>query len=148
VWELTRAEGYHFLSLGAIAVLLAVGMSAFMAVFWSVALGVCAELPAGLRSRLGTLQGAAAGAVDAQASCCSPGVRASEAVFLGVATSLAACGLPAAGRADRAAGRRIRRAPARFEALIDGARNVVSIAVTCACAGLIVSVITLHRAWA
>jgi TRAP-type uncharacterized transport system fused permease subunit len=30
-----------------------------------------------------------------------------------------------------------------FEALVDGARNVVSIAVTCACAGIIVSVITL-----
>jgi hypothetical protein len=38
LWELTKSQGYHFLSLGAIAVFLALGFSSFMAVFWSIAI--------------------------------------------------------------------------------------------------------------
>jgi len=140
VWQLTRSHGYHFLSLGAIAVFLAIGMSAFMAVFWSIALGVALSF---LRadSRLGTLQGAAAGVAVALVLLLL-GVRASEAVFLGLVASLvhAACHLVGA-RLERQAGETS--SHALYEALIDGARNVVSIAVTCACAGIIVSVITL-----
>jgi TRAP-type uncharacterized transport system fused permease subunit len=140
VWQLTRTQGYHFLSLGAIAVFLAIGMSAFMAVFWSIALGVALSF---LRpeSRLGTMQGAAAGAVIALVLLLA-GVRASEAVFLGMVASLlhAACHLVGARIEQRAADPS---SLALVEALIDGARNVVSIAVTCACAGIIVSVITL-----
>ena len=140
VWQLTRTQGYHFLSLGAIAVFLAIGMSAFMAVFWSVVLGVVLSF---LRpeSRLGTLQGALAGAVVALVLLLV-GVRASEAVFLGVVASLvhAACHLIGARIEQRVADPS---SMALFEALVDGARNVVSIAVTCACAGIIVSVITL-----
>jgi TRAP transporter 4TM/12TM fusion protein len=140
VWQLTRTQGYHFLSLGAIAVFLAIGMSAFMAVFWSVVLGVALSF---LRpeSRLGTMQGAAAGAVVALVLLLA-GVRASEAVFLGVVASLlhAACHLVGARIEQRVADPS---SMALFEALVDGARNVVSIAVTCACAGIIVSVITL-----
>lgn len=140
VWQLTRTQGYHFISLGAIAVFLAIGMSAFMAVFWSIALGVALSF---LRpeSRLGTMQGAAAGAVIALVLLLA-GVRASEAVFLGVVASLlhAACHLVGSRVEQRAADPS---SLALVEALIDGARNVVSIAVTCACAGIIVSVITL-----
>ncbi len=140
VWQLTRTQGYHFISLGAIAVFLAIGMSAFMAVFWSIVLGVVLSF---LRadSRLGTLQGALAGGVVALVLLML-GVRASEAVFLGMVASLvhAACQFAGARFERRAADVS---SLALFEALIDGARNVVSIAVTCACAGIIVSVITL-----
>lgn len=140
VWELTWSQGYHFLSLGAIAVFLAIGMSAFMAVFWSIALGFALSFVR-VESRLGTLHGALAGVVVALVLLMLD-VRASEAVFLGLVACLlhAACHL---------AGARIERqvadpsSLALFEALVDGARNVVSIAVTCACAGIIVSVITL-----
>jgi TRAP transporter 4TM/12TM fusion protein len=36
VWELTRRHGYHFLSIAALAILLALGMSPFRAVFYSI----------------------------------------------------------------------------------------------------------------
>ncbi len=140
VWQLTLAQGYHFVSLGAIAVFLAIGMSAFMAVFWSIALGFALSF---LRadSRLGTLDGAITGALIAICLALS-GFRASEAVFLGIAASLlySACQLSGSFLEGRPAPASTR---AMFDALIEGARNVVSIAVTCACAGLIVSVITL-----
>src|SRR6185436_3162524 len=59
-WALARVHGYHFISLGAIAVFLATGMSAFMAVFWSIAIGFALSL---LRAetRLALLPGAAIG---------------------------------------------------------------------------------------
>ena len=38
LWELTRRYGYHFLSLIAIVVLMATGMTAFRAVFWATVL--------------------------------------------------------------------------------------------------------------
>jgi TRAP transporter 4TM/12TM fusion protein len=40
LWTLTRRYGYHFLSLVVVAVLMAVGMTAFRAVFWSTLLAV------------------------------------------------------------------------------------------------------------
>jgi TRAP transporter 4TM/12TM fusion protein len=40
VWELTRRQGYHFLSIAALAILLALGMSPFRAVFYSIAAAV------------------------------------------------------------------------------------------------------------
>ena len=40
LWELTRRYGYHFSSLFAIAILMALGMSAFRAVFWATLLAV------------------------------------------------------------------------------------------------------------
>lgn len=139
-WQLMLAQGYHFVSLGAIAVFLAIGMSAFMAVFWSIALGFALSF---LRadSRLGTLEGAIAGSLIAICLALS-GFRASEAVFLGIAASLlySACQLSGSSLEGQPVAASTR---AMFEALIEGARNVVSIAVTCACAGLIVSVITL-----
>jgi len=140
VWQLTLSQGYHFLSLGAIAVFLSIGMSAFMAVFWSIAVGFALSF---LRadSRLGTLEGAMVGAIVA--ICLAlVGFRLSEAVFLGIVASLAYCACSLAGSVVE--GRPVAASTrAMFEALIEGARNVVSIAVTCACAGLIVSVITL-----
>ncbi len=40
VWELTRRYGYHFLSLGVIVVLMAIGLTPFRAVFWAIVLAV------------------------------------------------------------------------------------------------------------
>ena len=46
LWVLTRSQGYHFLSLAAIAVLLFFGMSAFLAVFWSIVVAIILILAA------------------------------------------------------------------------------------------------------
>lgn len=139
-WQLTLAHGYHFISLGAIAVLLATGMSAFMAVFWSIALAFGLSL---LRedTRLALLPGAAVGAVVVLIAYVS-GARDSAAVFLGMSATVLYCGAMWLG-AQREAVALPASATAMFEALVDGARNVVGVAATCACAGLIVSVITL-----
>jgi TRAP transporter 4TM/12TM fusion protein len=140
VWELTKAHGYHFISLGAIAVLLVLGFSAYMAVFWSIALAFALSL---LRedTRLSSLQGAAAGGAAALLFLLI-GVRESEAVFLGIViATLYSVAMWVGARREAAAPDP---ASLRFvEALIDGGRNVVGVAATCACAGIIVSVITL-----
>lgn len=139
-WALAKVQGYHFISLGAIAVLLVMGMSAFMAVFWSIALAFALSL---LRenTRLSLLEGAAVGAVFALLAW-AVGERASSAVFIGmgVATLYSAAMWFGAWRERGDAGPG---AMAMVEALIDGAKNVVGVAATCACAGIIVSVITL-----
>jgi TRAP transporter 4TM/12TM fusion protein len=137
---LTWAHGYHFLSLGAIAVLLAWGLSSFMAVFWSIAIAFALSL---IRpdTRLATLPASAAGAAVALLALLFDD-RVSAAVFWGLA---AACAISAvqwgwSKRADLPADP----ATSRFAAaLIDGGRSVVAIAATCACAGIIVSVISL-----
>jgi len=46
VWTLTRREGYHFVSLVAIAALMAAGLTAFRAVFWATVLAVATGLVA------------------------------------------------------------------------------------------------------
>lgn len=140
VWALTRQHGYHFISLGAIAVFLGIGMSAFMAVFWSIALAFALSF---IRpdTSLGLLPGALVG-LGAGVLLFLAGFRDSEAVFLGICVTMlfSACMIAAATmQRERAP----EHASAMFEAMVDGARNVVSIAVTCACAGIIVSVITL-----
>jgi len=139
-WALARTYGYHFLSLGAIAVLLSIGMSAFMAVFWSIAIAFGLSL---LRTptRLALLQGAAVG-VGAGFAVYFFDSRLSAAAFMGIATALVysvamRIGARREGIAVDAASSRL------VEALIDGGKNVVGVAATCACAGIIVSVITL-----
>ena len=140
VWALTKAQGYHFLSLGTIAVLLATGMSAFMAVFWSIAIAFALSL---LRpqTRLALLPGAAAGLVVAVVAALF-GARLSAAVFLGMAAATA-FGVVMWLGAKRERTGSDPASLAMVDALIDGARNVVGVAATCACAGIIVSVITL-----
>ncbi len=139
-WALARAQGYHFISLGAIAVLLVTGMSAFMAVFWSIALAFSLSL---LRAntRLSLLEGAAVGAVFVLLAW-AVGERVSSAVFIGICAATAYSVAMWLG-AWREGGTVGAGATAMVEALIDGARNVVGVAATCACAGIIVSVITL-----
>lgn len=139
-WALTKRQGYHFISLGAIAVLLATGMSAFLAVFWSIAIafGLSLLKP---ETRLCLLPGAVAGAVITVLALLF-GARASEAVFLGMAGATVFSvpmhlgALREKTACDPASLRMV-------DALIDGARNVIGVAATCACAGIIVSVITL-----
>lgn len=139
-WMLARTQGYHFISLGAIAVLLITGMSAFMAVFWSIALAFALSL---LRegTRLSLLEGAAIGVVFGLLAW-AVGERLSAAVFIGmgIATLYSTAMWIGARREGLAIGAG---ATAMVEALIDGAKNVVGVAATCACAGIIVSVITL-----
>ena len=137
---LTWTHGYHFLSLGAIAVLLAWGLSSFMAVFWSVAIGFALSL---MRpdTRLATLPASAAGVAVALIALLFDD-RWSAAVFWGLA---ATCAISAI---QWLWARRAHLPPdpstSRFaEALVDGGRSVVAIAATCACAGIIVSIISL-----
>lgn len=140
VWALTRAYGYHFISLGAIAVLLSLGMSAFMAVFWSIALAFGLSLVRA-NTRLTLLEGAAAGIAIALLAW-ALGERLSAAVFVGMGAAMLYSVSMWIG-AQREGGTVGAGATAMVEAMIDGAKNVVGVAATCACAGIIVSVITL-----
>lgn len=86
VWALTRRYGYHFSSLFVIVVLMALGLSAFMAVFWATLLAVALS-------------------------------------YLAPETRLGPCRLQ--------------------QALETGGRSMLSVAATCATAGIIVGVVTL-----
>jgi TRAP transporter 4TM/12TM fusion protein len=155
LWALTLREGYHFLSLGAIAVFLVLGFTSFLAVFWSIAIafGLSMIRP---ESRLVTLNaltiGIEAGLLaylyGAFGLAAAHGLgdlfdsRISVALFWGMAAATAASGLQAVlaartGRTPDPASTRM------IEALVDGSRSVLGIAATCACAGLIVSVVNL-----
>ncbi|HZH26942.1 MAG TPA: TRAP transporter fused permease subunit [Azospirillaceae bacterium] len=141
VWQLTITQGYHFLSLAAIAVFLVLGFTSFMAVFWSIAIAFVLSL---IRpeSRLVTLPAAMVGALVFAVLLLAGDGRVSVAAFLGIAVAMLVSGAQnVAGRLrgdspDPASGRMI-------EALTDGARAVLGIVATCACAGIIVSVVNL-----
>jgi TRAP transporter 4TM/12TM fusion protein len=138
--DLTLRHGYHFISLGAIAVLLATGMSAFMAVFWSIALAFVLSL---IRpdTRLVTLPAALAGLVACFAAYLV-GERESAAVFIGMIAAVTYSTAMWLG-AKRETLTPAPESLAMIDALVDGGKNVVGVAATCACAGIIVSVITL-----
>jgi TRAP transporter 4TM/12TM fusion protein len=155
LWRLTLREGYHFLSLIAIAVLLAMGFSSFMAVFWSIAIAFVLSM---IRpeSRLVTPQSFLAGTLTAiivyalgtSGMAQEMGLgnwmdgRISVAFFWGMMMATAISGIEAL---------RVKRsgkvpAPASTNmtgALVDGSRSVLGIVATCACAGIIVSVVNL-----
>lgn len=140
LWRLTVSQGYHFLSLAAIAVLLIYGLSAFMAVFWSIVIAVILSL---IRSdqRLLTLPGAAA-AVVVTLVLYLAGERLSVAAFLGlIAGGVVSIALhyweKHQGRVPDAATERL------IAALVEGGKGCVGIAATCATAGIIVSIINL-----
>ena len=140
VWALTKVSGYHFISLGAIAVLLATGMSPFMAVFWSIALAFGLSMVR-TETRLVLVPSIAAG-VGVAVFAWFVEDRFSAAVFWGISAAMAFSGAMWIG-ARREGGAVDAAAFGMFNALIDGAKNVVGVAATCACAGIIVSVITL-----
>lgn len=140
LWRLTASQGYHFLSLAAIAVLLIFGMSAFLAVFWSIVIAIALSL---IRpeQRLLTLPGAVLALAVALAAYLI-GYRLSVAAFLGlIAGGLASIAFhyweKHKGRAPDEATERM------IAALVEGGKGCVGIAATCATAGIIVSIINL-----
>jgi TRAP transporter 4TM/12TM fusion protein len=139
-WRLAQRHGYHFLSLIAIAALLFTGMSAFMAVFWSIALAYVLSL-IDQTQRLTPLWCAGIGA-GAALIALALGERASAAAFWGLGFAL----LPALIHAGVKwwKGSAVPAEATRFgSALVSGSKDVVAIAATCATAGIIVSIITL-----
>ncbi len=155
LWELTRTQGYHFLSLGAIAIFLALGFSSFMAVFWSIAIAFVLSMlrpESRLVTPLAFLVGAAFGvatwvfgqtgiprALDIHELFDG---RLSVSAFWAIAMAIAVSGAQAflARRAGRPIGEDATRL---IEGLTDGARGTLGIIATCACAGIIVSVVNL-----
>lgn len=150
-WALARAQGYHFLSLAAIAVALVAGLTSFMAVFWSIAVAFALSMlraDSRLVTRPAFLTGAAVTAlviVLAQSGLADDwglgsylDTRISVAVFWGLAAATLVSAL------SRAASAKEQRAHLRMvDALGHGARSVLGIAATCATAGIIVSVVNL-----
>lgn len=137
LWSLTRSQGYHFLSLAAIAVALIAGLTSFMAVFWSIAVAFALSM---LRadSRLVTRPAFAVGVIAALISAFVFDTRFSVTVFWGVAFATLASALAGPREPDEP------RAHLRMvDALGHGALQVLGIAATCACAGIIVSVVNL-----
>ena len=141
LWQLTVAQGYHFLSLAAIAVLLIYGMSAFLAVFWSIVIAIVLSM---IRpeQRLLTLPGAAAGDWWRRSARLLLGYRLSVAAFLGlIAGGLVSIALyyweKQKGRVPDEATERM------TSAIVEGGKGCVGIAATCATAGIIVSIINL-----
>jgi TRAP-type uncharacterized transport system fused permease subunit len=148
LWQLTMREGYHFLSLAAIAVFLALGFSSFMSVFWSIviAFGLSMIRP---ESRLVTIPAFGFGIAVAivadvfgERLFVQDDVRLSVATFVGLSAAIGFSGLQAlaallAGREPAPESTRM------IEGLTDGARSVLGIAATCACAGVLVSVVNL-----
>jgi TRAP transporter 4TM/12TM fusion protein len=143
LWSLTVRYGYHFTSLFAVAVLMAVGMTPFMAVFWSIVIAFALSFIRA-ETRLTSLTGLAVGALVTAAllvTGVTPLERASTAFFWGMMTSaVVALGAWLYGQARGTTPNPI--APL-LRALESGGRGVVPIAATTAAAGLIVSVVTL-----
>ncbi len=141
--ELTLRYGYHFTSLFAVALLMALGQTAFMAVFWSILIAFVLSF---LRpeTRLTSLFGLAVGVVVALSLLVfgiTPLNRISNAAFWGLMASAVVAMLSWLYRRFRGEGDEP--LPALIRALESGGRGLISIAATTAVAGLIVSVITL-----
>jgi TRAP transporter 4TM/12TM fusion protein len=136
VWPLTLSQGYHFISLFAIAGLLITGMSAFLAVFWSIVIAFVLSL---IRAdqRLLSLHGAALGVIVAGGALML-GQRASVAAFYGlIAAGIFTVGQWWMSRDKDGATERL------VATLVEGGKGCIGIAATCATAGIIVSIINL-----
>jgi TRAP transporter 4TM/12TM fusion protein len=138
--ELTLKYGYHFTSLFAVAVLMALGMTPFLAVFWSIVIAFALSFLR-LETRLASLSAFLAGA-GLTAVLFVLGQRLSVACFWGL---MLAAGIAAAlvlrQTLQRVAGERVDSRLLR--ALESGGKGVLSVAATTATAGLIVSIVTL-----
>jgi TRAP transporter 4TM/12TM fusion protein len=138
---LTLSQGYHFISLAAIGVLLVFGMSAFLAVFWSIVIAVILSL---IRAdqRLLVLPAAGFGGVVAALAWAILAQRPSVAAFIGLAAAAIAGAIwtlmqrQRGGTPDAATERLI-------AAFVEGGKGCVGIAATCATAGIIVSIVNL-----
>lgn len=138
--ELTLKYGYHFTSLIAVAVLMALGMTAFMAVFWSIVIAFALSF---LRreTRLTSLW-AFAVALAVGATLYFLGWSLPVAAFWGLMGAVV--GALSAITYAKMKQKAVDEANWRMlNALESGGRSVVSIAATTACAGVIVSIVTL-----
>ncbi len=155
LWELTKSQGYHFLSLAAIAVFLVLGFTSFMAVFWSIAIAFALSMlreDSRLVTPLAFFVGIGAGVLawlfwaSGLARALGPDElfdgRISVSVFWAMTAAMAFSGLQwlLAVRAGRPVTEDMTRL---ISGLTDGARGTLGIIATCACAGLIVSVVNL-----
>ncbi len=155
LWELTKRGGYHFISLGAIAVFLVLGFTSFMAVYWSIVVAFVLSM---VRpdSRLVTLRAFLIGCLGMVAAYLfglsgkaqALGLqelfndRVSVATFWGMSLAVLASGVESwlaarAGREIPAGG------TGMIDALMDGTRSTLGIVAVCATAGIIVSVVNL-----
>jgi TRAP transporter 4TM/12TM fusion protein len=145
--ELTLKYGYHFTSLFAIVILMVIGMSAYMAVFWSIVIAFALSF---LRpeTRLTSLWALAAGSVLAALLIIS-GLPWSLAAFWCMMLTAAIAALLVVLRGLRLPLRvpglhEPRPQDTRFLAALEaGGKGVLGVAATTAVAGLIVSVVTL-----
>ena len=140
LWSLTLKYGYHFTSLFAVAVLMGIGMTPFMAVFWAIIMAFTLSF---LRpeTRLTSLWMLGVGMV-ATVGLYLLGWRLSTSCFWGLmmATTLAALWL----LWSKWRGRPVVEENIRILKTLEyGGKSVVSIAATTACAGVIVSIVTL-----
>jgi TRAP-type uncharacterized transport system fused permease subunit len=152
LWDLTRKYGYHFSSLFAVAILMAIGLTPFLAVFWSI---VIAFLLSFLRpeNRLTSLLALAVGLVVGVAlfalGLARPELRIgfSQAAFWMMMVAAAVATLIVLARALRLRLPRIAApsdADTRFLGALEyGGRGTLSVAATTATAGVIVSIVTL-----
>lgn len=155
LWQLTISQGYHFLSLAAIAFFLVLGFTSFLAVFWSIAIAFMLSMVRS-DSRLVTMPAFVAGTVAgvlawAFGSTDIPETmnldelfdgRISASIFWGMVVAIVVSGAQAlsamrAGREPDPASTRM------IEAIMDGTRGTLGIIATCACAGLIVGIVNL-----
>jgi TRAP-type uncharacterized transport system fused permease subunit len=138
--ELTLKYGYHFTSLFAVAVLMALGMTPFLAVFWSIVIAFALSF---LRpeTRLTSLSAFLAG-LGLTAVLFVLGQRLSVACFWGMMLTTGIAGaLVLRQMVQRVAGELVDSRLLR--ALESGGKGVLSVAATTATAGLIVSIVTL-----
>lgn len=155
LWALTLREGYHFLSLAAIAVFLVLGFTSFMAVFWSIVIAFALSMIRA-ESRLVTTRaffvglagGGGAWLFGVSGLAQDAGLsewfsdRVSVAVFWGMVVAVAVS--TGEGVLRRHAGGAADAAALRFtDALVSGTRSTLGIVATCACAGIIVSIVNL-----
>jgi TRAP transporter 4TM/12TM fusion protein len=94
VWSLTRKFGYHFTSLVAIAALMALGFTAFRAVFWATVLAVALsyvrrETALGPRRLLSALETGALGVLPVAATTATAGVIVGVVTLTGLGLKIA-----------------------------------------------------------
>ena len=102
VWELTRRYGYHFTSLAAIAVLMAMGLSAFRAVFWATMLAIALsflrrETAVTPRRLLTALQSGAIGVLGVTATTATAGIIVGVVTLTGLGLKISGIIVSAAG---------------------------------------------------
>lgn len=144
--ELTKRYGYHFTSLIAVALLMAYGLSPFLAVFWSIMISfILSYLQPD--TRLTSLKAAAIGLVIAIVlyglglAKVLP-FRLSQAAFWGMMAATIISAVFA--WMQRSSGHPVASENTRIlRALESGGKSVLSIAATTATAGIIVSIVTL-----